>query len=44
MNKIELIKAEKDGLKIKNDIIIKFKGRWKNKFGHIKLLKNKNIN
>lgn len=26
----------------KNKIIIRFKGRWKNKFGHIKLLKNKN--
>ena len=25
----------------KNDIIIRWKGRWKNKFGHIKRLKNK---
>lgn len=25
-----------------NNVIIKFKGRWKNKFGHIKKLKNKN--
>jgi len=25
----------------KNNIIIKFKGKWKNKFGHIKLLRNK---
>jgi len=26
----------------KNNVIIKFKGKWKNKFGHIKKLKNKN--
>ena len=26
----------------KNDVTIRFKGRWKNKFGHIKKLKNKN--
>ncbi len=25
----------------KNNVIIRFKGRWKNKFGHIKLLKDK---
>ncbi|MBS3146105.1 hypothetical protein J4471_00220 [Candidatus Woesearchaeota archaeon] len=25
----------------KNNVIIKFKGKWKNKFGHIKTLKNK---
>lgn len=25
----------------KNNIIIRFKGRWKNKFGHIRLLRNK---
>ncbi|MBI2667187.1 hypothetical protein HYX17_00275 [Candidatus Woesearchaeota archaeon] len=25
----------------KNNVIIRFKGKWKNKFGHIKLLKNK---
>ena len=25
----------------KNKIIIKFKGKWKNKFGHIKLLRDK---
>jgi len=25
-----------------NKIIVRFKGKWKNKFGHIKLLKNKN--
>ena len=25
----------------KNEIIIKFKGRWKNKFGHIKKIKDK---
>ena len=25
----------------KNNVIIKFKGKWKNKFGHIKLLKDK---
>lgn len=25
----------------KNNVIIRFKGRWQNKFGHIKLLKNK---
>ena len=25
----------------KNNIIIRFKGRWKNKFGHIKLLRSK---
>ena len=24
----------------KNDVIVKFKGRWKNKFGHIKRLRN----
>ena len=28
-------------LEKKNNIIIRFKGRWKNKFGHIKRLKNK---
>lgn len=25
----------------KNNILIKFKGKWRNKFGHIKMLKNK---
>lgn len=25
----------------KNKVIIRFKGKWRNKFGHIKLLKNK---
>lgn len=25
----------------KNDVIIRFKGKWRNKFGHIKRLKNK---
>ena len=25
----------------KNTVIIRFKGRWKNKFGHIKMLQNK---
>jgi len=25
----------------KNNVVIRFKGRWKNKFGHIKRLKNK---
>lgn len=25
----------------KNNIVIRFKGKWKNKFGHIKRLKNK---
>jgi len=25
----------------KNNIAIRFKGKWKNKFGHIKLLRNK---
>ena len=25
----------------KNNVSIRFKGRWKNKFGHIKLLKTK---
>lgn len=25
----------------KNNLVVRFKGRWKNKFGHIKLLKNK---
>ncbi len=28
-------------IKRKNNVIIKFKGRWKNKFGHIRLLKDK---
>ena len=28
-------------VKRKNNIVIKFKGKWKNKFGHIKKLKNK---
>ena len=27
-------------LEKKNNVIIRFKGKWKNKFGHIKLLKN----
>ncbi|HZX11842.1 MAG TPA: hypothetical protein VFE88_00075 [Candidatus Nanoarchaeia archaeon] len=26
----------------RNDVLIKFKGNWRNKFGHIKRLKNKN--
>jgi len=26
----------------KNNVVVSFKGKWKNKFGHIKLLKNKN--
>ncbi|MBI5798271.1 hypothetical protein HZA98_05225 [Candidatus Woesearchaeota archaeon] len=26
----------------KNTVVIRFKGRWKNKFGHIKMLQNKN--
>ncbi|MSR86222.1 hypothetical protein EXS74_02410 [Candidatus Woesearchaeota archaeon] len=25
----------------KNTVVIRFKGRWKNKFGHIRMLKNK---
>jgi len=25
----------------KNNVLVKFKGRWKNKFGHIRLLKDK---
>ncbi|MBI2673650.1 hypothetical protein HYX19_05285 [Candidatus Woesearchaeota archaeon] len=25
----------------KNNVVIRFKGRWKNKFGHIKMLRNK---
>lgn len=25
----------------KNNVVVKFKGRWKNKFGHIKKIKNK---
>ena len=25
----------------KNNVIVRFKGKWKNKFGHIKLLKDK---
>jgi hypothetical protein len=25
----------------KNNVVIRFKGKWKNKFGHIKILKNK---
>lgn len=25
----------------KNNVVIRFKGRWKNKFGHIRLLRNK---
>jgi len=29
-------------LELENQIIVRFKGRWKNKFGHIKLLRNKN--
>lgn len=29
-------------LEKKNRVIVRFKGRWKNKFGHIKMLKNKN--
>jgi len=28
-------------LERKNNVVIRFKGRWKNKFGHIKRLKNK---
>lgn len=28
-------------VKRKNNVLIKFKGNWRNKFGHIKLLKNK---
>ena len=26
----------------KNNVLIRFKGKWRNKFGHIRLLKNKN--
>lgn len=28
-------------LERKNNVVVRFKGRWKNKFGHIKRLKNK---
>ncbi|MDD5253873.1 MAG: hypothetical protein PHG05_02085 [Candidatus Nanoarchaeia archaeon] len=28
-------------LERKNNVVIRFKGNWKNKFGHIKLLRNK---
>jgi len=39
MNQIwEMLFSE---VKRKNDVVIRFRGRWKNKFGHIKLLKNK---
>lgn len=29
-------------LEFKNNVSIKFKGKWKNKFGHIKMLRDKN--
>jgi len=29
-------------VEIKNNIIVRFKGKWKNKFGHIKKIKDKN--
>ncbi|MBU4502747.1 MAG: hypothetical protein KKA79_09185 [Nanoarchaeota archaeon] len=28
-------------LERKNNVVVRFKGRWKNKFGHIKRMKNK---
>ena len=39
-NKLELIWERFSDVERKNNINIRFKGKWKNKFGHIKKLKD----